>query len=317
MAGNPIQRLLDDRRFPWRASHAELIARHGERPDPWFNRARIVLVDETPPVPGLLRPLHFEPAARDDPAMPPLLLWGWAWARRKPWLRSRAMASLKLVRDSLEPALGPPEPRDASNTRGWSWRSGPAWIETFSFPPFLALPPLPGAIPDRRDPKVDESCWIRIFTGYRPLCTAAERAAIEAFEPWLTLREGGDPAWIVEASPVQETLEYVREPFPGFERTIGRLGRTPDGGTLIFGSSQLHVVPAADVDHVFVDRVMPGRGGGHAAMSLACRGAFGDRPLRRVFLAGHAEADGLNDMAKRVADWLGRPCVLGEYGIDD
>ena len=58
--------------------------------------------------------------------------------------------------------------------------------------------------------------------------------------------------------------------------------------------------------------------GAHATMSLGCRGDFGDRPIRRVFLAGrHHEPDGLNDLAARVADWLGRPRVLGEYGLDD
>jgi hypothetical protein len=318
VAENPIQRLLDERGFPWRESQAALIARNGEGPDPWFNRDRITFVDSEPPLlPGLLRPLHFEPSGRDDPSLPPLQSLGWAWSSRKPWWGSRAAASLELVRDSLEPALGRPAPNHTSNTRGWRWRFGPAWIEIFCFPPRLALPPTGGEIPDRRDPRVGESCWIKLFTGYRPPCTPAERASIEAFEPWLTLRESGDPSWIIDSPPIQEVLEYVREPFPGFERTMGRLGRTPDGETLIFSTTQLHVVPVAQVDHVHVERLRPARGGGHAAMSFACHGDFGDRPVRRVFLAGDPDCDGLNDLAGRVADWLGRPCVLGEYGLDD
>ena len=90
MAENPIQRLLDQRSFPWRESQSALIARFGELADPWFNRERIVFVDNDPPLlPGLLRPLHFEPSGRDDPAMPPLELWGWAWSSRNCTFRNR------------------------------------------------------------------------------------------------------------------------------------------------------------------------------------------------------------------------------------
>ena len=319
MAENPIQGLLDQRRFPWRESQAALTERGGELTDPWFNRERIVFVDNDPPLlPGLLRPFHFEPTSRDDPSMPPLQLWGWAWARRKPWLSSRAMASLNMIRESLEPALGRPEANDTSNSRSWRWQFGRAWIEIFCFPPLLALPPTGGEIPDQRDPKVDQSCWIKLYTGYRPPCAEAERAAIGAFEPWITLRGSRTAAWIIASPPIQEVLEYTRKPCPGFERTIGRLGRTRDGETFIFGAYQLHIVPVAEVDHVYVDRVEPERGGeGYSALFLACRGSFGDRPVRRLFLTSDAEPNVIDDIGARVADWLARPCVQGpdRYGV--
>ena len=318
MAGNAIQQMLDARGFPWRESQAALIARAGVGPDPWFNREKVVFVDSDPSLlPGLLRPLHFERSEFDDPAMPPLLLWGWAWSPRGGWWRSRAMKSLEMVRDSLEPALGRSEGNGTSNTRGWRWQRGPAWIELFCFPPRLALPPLPGAIPDRRDPKVNESCWIKLFTGYRPACTARERDWIERFEPALTLGQGGDPARIAANPPSQNVLEYVREPVPGFERTVGMIGRTADGEALIFASDQLFIVPAHAADHVHVLRAFPARGGGHASMALACRGDFGERPIRRVPLAWHGDWNGLDEAAARVADWLGVPCLLGEPEPDE
>jgi len=151
----------------------------------------------------------------------------------------------------------------------------------------------------------------------RPACTAAERAEIESFEPGITLREAGDPQQIVGNRPGQRMLEFVREPFAGFERTIGRIGRSRDGETLIFGSDQLHVVSAAQVDHVHIERILPARGIGRAEMSLACRGDFGSGPVRHVFLDFDQHWDGLDELAGQVADWLGKPCVLGEYALDD
>jgi hypothetical protein len=310
---NPIQHLLDERGFPWRESQATLISRAGEGPDPWFNRDRIVFVDSEPPLlPGLLRPLHFEPSSRDNPSMPPLELWGWAWSSRRSWWRSRAIRSLDMVRESLEAALGPPAPDHTSNTRNWCWRFGPASIEIFSFPPLLAWRPTGDEIADRRDPRVDASCWVKLVTGYRPACPPHERAWIEAFEPTIVLPERGASNRIGVFWPQQDVLEYVREPFPGFERTIDRIGRTADEATLIFGSDQLYVVPVEHVDHVHVCRITPARGSGYASMTLACRGAFGERPIRLVTLARHADWDGLDELAARVAGWLGIPCVLGE-----
>ena len=318
VAENPIQRLLDERHFPWRETQASLIERYGVGRDPWFEREEIVLVDnEAPLVPALLRPLHFARRPIDNPFMPPLRLRGWAWARRGRWWRSRAMATLEMLRESLEPALGSPAKDNSSNTRGWGWRFGPASIRMTAFPPVLSLQPSAGIpVPDRRDPRVDQSCWIDIVTGYRPACTPRERAWIEAFEPWSLLSGSGNPKRVAANPPRQEVLEYVREPLPGFERTLGRIGRTADGEALIIGSDQLHIVPTGRVDHVHVDRIAPARGSGGSSLSVACRGAFGDQPVRHISLASDPDCDGLSDVAGRLAEWLGRPCVLGDYEPD-
>jgi hypothetical protein len=318
VAGNPIQQMLDARGFPWRESQAALIERSGVGPDSWFNRDAVVFVDsDPPPIPGLLRPLHFEPAKDCDPKMPPLRLWGWAWTRKGSWWRSRAMKSLIMVRDSLEPALGRPGSNNSSNTRGWSWRRGPASIEIMCFPPRLAWSPTGDEIPDRRDPKVDASCWITLNTGFRPACTPRERAWLEAFEPAMALGGSGNPRRIAANQPMQDVLEFIREPVAGSEKVLGSIGRTADGEALIFASDQLYVVPVERVDHVEVSRVMPARGSGYASMTLACRGNFGERPIRRVLLGHRSDWEALDEPAARLAEWLELPCVLREPEFDD
>jgi hypothetical protein len=309
IAGNRIQRLLDARDFPWRESQADLIARHFIVDDPWYGRHRIVLVDREPPLfAGLLRPVHFEADPDSDPSMPPLRLTGWLWAGRKGLLQSRAMASLGQAAYALRAALGPPEADDTSNTRGWRWRDGPASVALSCFPPTLNR----GSASGSAGRRVSEACRFTILTGYRADCTDEERGWIEAFAPFATLFDGQDRTDIAALAPRQAVLDYVREPFPGCERVRGAIGRSAGGEAVILATDQLYVVPAPEVDHVHVDRMTAGRGPGQAVMSLACRGRFGSRPVRRINAAFAANPDGLNERAARIAEWLGVPCLLGD-----
>ena len=309
---NPVQRLLEERGVPWRESQTDLIARYGTRPDPWWGSTTIVPLElDPPPLPGLLRPLQFAPRANCDPALPPLQFSGWPWASRGNWLRSRSVASLAMVAESLAPLLGQGEPYDTSNTKGFRWRFGPAFVEAICFPRWLN----PGAASNpatRADRRFPDSCWVELHSGFRPACSAEERGKIEEFQPALTLGEGGHR--VADNSPQQHLLDYVREPFAGSERVLGRIGRS--GDTLIFATDQLYLVPLAQVVHVEALRAARARGSGYATLSLACRGDFGERPIRDVVLASHEDPNGLDDLAGRIAAWLERPCRFDDQ-LDD
>lgn len=322
MTGNPIQRLLDDRHIPWRESIGSLVARHGAGPDPWFeNRRDVVLATmEPPPFPGLLRPLAFDTQPHFDPAMPPLGFSGYIWSgKRDRWFfPDRARASLKLAREAIAPALGPAIRHDSSSSVGWRWSFGTSSIEITAFPPRLQ---------HRRwshtgrwvDPRAETACYITIRTGFRTPCTAQERAWIAAFSAGIRLSDEFDAARIADAAPSPYALEYVRDPFPGFERALGQLGRSPDGSAVIFATDQLHIVPIRQAAHVHVERLQRARGSGGAFVTLACRSDFGDRPVKQLKLIGGygCAPDALNDEAARIAAWLGVPCILGNYELDD
>jgi hypothetical protein len=302
---NPIQRLLDERQVPWRESQSDLIVRHGISPDPWWNGPSIVAVDiDPPPLPGLLRPIQFAPRENCDPALPPLQFSGWSWASRGKWFGSRAVTSLEMVAESLAPMLGQGTAYDTSNTKGLRWRFGAASVEAICFP--RRLNPGSGSNPATRiDPRFPDSCWVEFHSGFRPARSAEERDAIEAFDAAFDLGESAGPAFIAGNPPLQHLLDYVREPFAGFERASGRIGRS--GDTLIFATDQLYVVPLAQVVHVEALRAAPARGSGYAKLSLACRGDFGERPIRDIVLAGHDDPNGLDDLAGRIAAWIERP----------
>jgi hypothetical protein len=313
---NPIQRLLSNRQVPWQESQAALIARHGIGPDPWWDGPPVVSIEiDPPPLPGLLRPLRFEPGTRHDPTLPPLLLSGWAWASRSRWMSSRSVASLRLVAETLGPTLGRGEVYDTSNTKGLRWRFGPASVEAICFPRWqnLGASGNPAARADRRFP---DSCWVSIRTGYRATCTPEEHGLLDMFEAAFTLETSAGPAAIAANPPRQEVLEYIREPVAGVERALGRIGRSADGATIIFATDQVYFVPRAQIAHIELVRAARARGSGYATLSLACRGSFGDGPIRPAFLAHSAEPQGLDDLASRLAVWLERPCLF-EDGLDD
>jgi hypothetical protein len=309
---NPVQHLLEERRIPWRESQSVLIARYGARPDPWWGSTSIVPLDlDPPPLPGLLRPLQIAPRANCDPALPPLEFAGWCWASRGRLLRSRAVVSLEMVADSLAPTLGQGESDDTSNTKGLRWRFGAASVKAVCFPRWLN----PGADRNpatRADARFPDSCWVEFHSGFRPPCSAEEQSRIGAFEAAFTLSEGGGP--MADNPPHQHLLDYVREPVAGAERVVGRIGRS--GDLLIFATDQLYVVPVSHVVHVEALRVAPARGSGYAQVRLACRGEFGERPVREIVIADHANPKGLDDLAGRVAEWLDRPSRF-EDQLDD
>ena len=319
---NRIQALLDTLGLPWRESMATLAARYGVQPDTWLqSHVPVVMLDlEPPPLPGLLRPLlfHFDPD--HDASLPPATFMGYIWAGKRVSLLPRdwARQSLALARQALEPALGEPEPDDTSNTYGWRWQFGPSQISIICFPPLLQHEGMLGNSNsvNKAEPRTKTACHVTIETGYRPPCTEAERAAIAAFIPALPLGGTEDPA-IVGTYPIsQYTLHYVREPVPGFERTVGHLGRSADGRLLIFATSELRIVPIEDAQAIEVERIRPARGSGGAYVSLRC--ARPGATPRRIQLFGEngAPPDALNEHAERIAEWIGIPCILHEYQPD-
>jgi len=321
MTGNPIHRLLDDRGVPWRESMTSLASRYGRTPNRWSRTGDdVVLLDTQPPfLPGLLRPLTVDLCRDHDPAMPAVRMSAYAWTSRTVgWLRPcRARAALQMVHDSLAPALGPPQPKNNSNTYGWRWAFGLAAIDAICFPPRLQTFRGGNSVHDA-EPRAATACYVGIETGYRPACSDEERRWIDDFVAAFRLDDRITAAAVTGRRAYQHLLEYVRAPYPGFERTLGRLGRSADGRALIFTTDQLYIVPTSHVDHVDVSRLEQGRGGPACGLArFALRGDFGGRALKQLQFADAPGADGISDQAARIADWLGVPCVLGDYDTYD
>lgn len=316
---NRIQTLLDTLGLPWRESMATLAGRHGMRPDNWLqSRIPVVQIDlDKPPLPGLLRPMLFQFDPDHDASLPPTSFMGYVWTGKRVSLLPRdwARQSLALARQALEPGLGEPQPHDSSNTYGWRWQFGPSLIELVCFPPLLQRWGGTNSVHEA-EPRTKNACHVTIETGYRPPCSEAERAALAAFVPALPLGGTFDPAIVATHRISQYALDYVREPVPGFARTVGQIGRSDDGSLLIFATSELRIIPIADVQAVEVERIQPARGSGGAYVRLRCARP-GAKPKRIVLFGENGvPPDALNDSAERIAEWIGIPCILGEYQPD-
>jgi len=303
MSENPVQQMLDRCGVPWRSSQEFLRAGGRAFADPTGTGLEMIAVDGQP-VTGLLHPLHFASAPDDDPALPPLLLCGYAVKAGD----GSALGSLAAATADLSEHLGAPEPFDGANTRGWRWAHGPSSVELICFPP-----PLDADMAETRqgweDDRLADATWLNIETGYRPALDPAEAADVEAFVPAHDLPNIIPPEEAFTSRPQQHVLEYVREPSAAAARMTGRIGRSRDGGTILFVTDQLYLVPAGEVLQIRVDRVRPGRGSGFAVASLVCR----SRRLgaeKTISLAYCGATDGLDAFGPRVAVWLGCPCEL-------
>lgn len=320
MAANPIQHWLDARGLPWRESMAALADRHGVRHDSWLqSRIPAVFLDlDEPPLPGLLRPLLFNLDPDFDMSLPPTAFTGYVWTGERVTLLPRdwARQSLARARRALEPALGKPQRYDSGNTYGWQWQFGSSLIQIICFPPALQRWDWTNCVHEA-EPRTMTACHVTIATGYRPPCSADERAALAAFEPALNLGGDYDPAVVATQRLSQYALDYVRAPAPGFERAVGRIGRSADGRLLIYATSELRIVPVAEAQAIEVERLQRARGSGGAFVRLRC--ARGGAKPKRIELFGHygIPPDVLNPIAERIAGWLGIPCILGDYQLDD
>lgn len=320
---NAIHALLDRLSLPWRKSQTALAERFGAGEDPWWDGGRRIVQIHIapPPLPNLLRPLAF--VLEHDPQLPPVRFSGYAWTGRSTgalwWRREPSMNALDEVTAVLTAALGPPEPVNPliSYSTTSTWRSGAAAIHATAWE--NRHRGNARNIVHEREPRTAEACSIEIETGYRPPCSAAEQEWIAAFTPSLTLDRAPSANQIIAGTASQYLLDFIREPCPGFEATRGKLGRSPGGEALIFTTGQLYIVPVVAIENVSVERVQPARGGGGAWVHLEIRAdRDGARPRTICLRGGYGySADGLNDAGEEIARWIGVPCVLQPYSLDD
>jgi hypothetical protein len=337
---NELQRYLDGLGLPRRASRAELVARFGLHRCRWSLDEVVELAIAAEPFAGLIRPVQFRHEPFRAQHVPPATLSAYADPE------GDAMSNLRVVADRVAAALGPGEYEDQSvNARGWEWRVGPSRLRLIAFPPRLQDRRWTNDW-TTREPRLREACHIFIDTGYRPPLSETERGWVDGFAASFTLgatvppppippRTPPSPGWLDRllfgararppprpplawANPAQtwvgngfvgeSALEYVREPPPSVERVFGRVGLSPGGEAVIWCADQLRIVPRAHVCGLRHDRFEPERGigPGDSALVLLCRTDGSGRPVEAT-LARSAGIDSLDDLAPRVAVWLGVP----------
>ena len=298
-SGNRIHELLERGGIDWRRPIASYVERFGVTRCPWLDIDIVLVGDSANLVPGLLRPLEFHLRPQWAIDQPPLHFFGLV-SVADDWF-----ANFQAALNALADRLGRPETDDNANSRGRRWRDGEAEITIRAWLPELQYPSI--NLMHEREPRTRTACHVTIATGYRPECTATERALLAGFDPLVDLP---DPPGRVSEGPSQYDLEYVRT-LPGDLRHLsGRIGRA--GDRLAWARTDLHLVPLDDVRNVTVVRCRPARGPGQGAVELVCASPAAGGLEKSLALGIHRHADGLDGWAAALAERLERPLAIQE-----
>lgn len=309
--GNPIHILLDEAELPWRPTRAALVRQYGVRPHEAYRWDVIEIGTARPIVDGLLWPVSARASPRYAPFLPITRFTSNAWCD------DDARGNLRRAAEQIASRLGPAAIEQRYNTVRCEWTAGAAAIRLTAWPPDLQ--------PDRtvnpahgREPRLRTACLLEIETGFRLEATAEERAWLDGFVPIASV--DGDrrmtPDGVRRLSPPESELEFIREPPADVERFFGRVGRSADGGALIFCHTQLYLIPSAQVLGFRVERLLPAKGGGGSWLEAECRTGYAEVPTKRVVVARAGGPEDLNDLAATLSAALDRPFELGEPGYD-
>jgi hypothetical protein len=304
-AANAILVLLDSASIPWTASRTELMDRHGVQRDPWYDDDIVLLDAAQPLVPGLMRPIGFNPDPRFAPDLPPITLSGYVHQS------GDANRNLDVAAAALSARLGPGQPSGVSNTRGWRWQDGRSSIELTCWPPALQQPGLRN-LAHQREPRLATACHLSIQTGYRPPTTPEERAALDAFEEIGRLSETERP--IAGFFGAGYTLEFIRAPDADTGRFAGRAGLSR--GHLIFGWGELTIVAVERILRFELLHLLPARGAGGATLHVHCATAIPAWPEKQLVITSALGIDQAEALALRLAEATGKP-LERTTGIDD
>lgn len=304
--GNRIQSFLQEGGIDWRRPISWFVERYGVTRCAWLDIDVVLIADAADLVPGLLRPPEFHYRPDWAAALPPLEFCG------QVSVSARWADNLLAALAPLERSLGAPAPYDTSNTRGWRWREGDSQARILSWPPDLQHPST--NLMHERDPRTRSSCHLTVATGFRPCCSAAERALLAAFAPIDRLPGPQIVDPLIRDRFSQYKLEYLRVPPDGFDHLRGQIGRS--GDALIFVTDVLYIAPLAEVKAVRLSRCRPARGGGYGRAELICASAAAGGHEKVLTLGDHARTDGLDDWAPRIAKALGVPLEIEEFDDD-
>lgn len=296
-SGNRIHQLLENGGIDWRQPIAAFVERFGVTRCPWLDIDIVLVGDGANLLPGLLRPLEFHLLPQWATDQPPLHFFGLV-SVADDW-----SANLEAASNALADRLGRPEADDNANSRGRRWRDGEAEITIRAWPPELQYRSV--NLMHEREPRTKTACHVTVATGYRPECTARERALLAGFDP---LAELPDPPGRVTEGPSQYELEYFRALPSDLGHLAGWIGRA--GDRLAWATADLHIVPLDEVRNVTVERCHPARGPGQGAVELVCASSAAGGQEKRLGLGIHRDADGLDAWAAALAERLERPLAI-------
>ncbi len=302
--GNPLHRLFDAWRLPWREPRAVVEAREGIHRDPLYDRDAMFVRDAAVP-PGVLQPWNAGVFERFAPTLPITRFSAITW------VCDDVAANLRQIAAHVAERIGPAPIGPEYNTEVCRWQAGTAGLQLMTWPPARQSHGLSNDAHDR-EPRLRTAVHLTATTGFRLPLAAHEDAWVRAFRPVATVDPQRTVAQdrIADTAPGETELEYAREPGDHVARTANRIGYPPDLAALVFCTHQLFVVPREDLLGFAVTRMHRAKGPGGSHLQVRCRTPCPDVPDKTLFLTQSSDPDGVTALGKALAATFDRPCEV-------
>lgn len=308
--GNPLHRLFDAWRLPWREPRATVEAREGIGHDPLYGDDALFVRDAVQP-PGVLQPWHAGVFERHAPTLPITRFGAIAW------VGDDAAANLRQTADYVARWIGPAPIGPEHNTDVCRWQAGAAMVQLMTWPPERQYSGLSNDAHDR-EPRLRTAVRLTATTGFRLPLTAQEEGWLRAFRPVATVDPQRTVALdrFVDTAPGETELEYARTPGDQLPRIANRIGFPPDLAALIFCTHQLFVVPRDDVLGFAVTRLHRAKGPGGSSLHVRCRTPCPGVSDKTLFLTQASDPDGVTPLGEALAKAFDRPCDISPLYAD-
>jgi hypothetical protein len=277
--------------------------RFGVRLHPAYLMDVIELATPTPLLTNLLWPLSTQVRPQFAPRLPAIYFSGVTS------FGDNSRQNLRLTAKQLEPMLGSGRIKQRGNIERCEWIDGLATLRLTIWPLDLHCGPPHDNPSHAREPRLATGCHVEVETGFMLAVTAKEAVWIKRFVPVAKIT-------FTSQSVGENVLEFVREPIAESGGIAGMVGYSEDCAALIFYTSQLYIIPVADVLRFTVHRLLPAKGGGGSWLEVECLTQCPGVPMKTLTITSAPGADDLNDLAQSLALRARRPFALSAYTYD-
>lgn len=303
-----IWKVLCEAGFPTLTPVAELSVASGISMHPAYQWRGIWLKDSLPLLTSdTLWPWFWRQDERYAASLPPVEFGSHVWHD------DDARGNITVTVNMLSQALGPANIQTRYNTLEATWQDGASSVRALAFLPRPELERLNNPSHDR-EPRLRTACHVSVNTGFLPSLTQEEIHA--AANVQLHIAFGGHLPSVMSESPPINTLEFSRHLTPSLERVPEGISVSADRRFLFYRGRHAYVLPMSAVRSIEVARMRPAKGPGGAWLEIKIAATENGVPTKRLTVAEASDPDGLNELAGKIADALGKPMNLQPYDYD-
>lgn len=303
-----IQSWLTRMDIPWDRPKSEVVQQYGHATKPYFRSNEIHILQDRPPLHGLLLGVHCIDHQMCLPHVPIDEFECSVWVGYDP------AENFKVACEQIESALV--RKPNVSSSISATWQDGPASVQIIKHIPrttdvsnrYLEI-----------DPRRASAASVQVVSGWRQALSEQEKVWLTTFKPdGYCDFTGSVPRILYGRGP---RLEFLRPLPDDYSSIIGRYGLSADGKALIYFSGDLSIIHTAQIDHIRIDYWQStGRNqyGGCCELSAVCCTGYPEMPMKTLKIVDcYAGMGSLDAIGAGLSQRLAKPLKVLERGWTD